>query len=267
MAIIYSYPKNTDILSTDVVVGTSTRIVNGKRKNTTKNFEISSISEYYNETSSIAITGQSNFFFQNYTAPGRKPGSISFISGGGSGTNFSSITTMRISKFATSGNSIIEYIDTFIDQAIIIAQVDNLNNFGIYKFISITQSITEPNFYDIVIEVVNSNGAILEDKFYGFAIYPGFVNPDINPGSDIDLTTVGSTGAATFIDGTLNIPVYSNLPIRRNAQYSNVNYCGYAPFGSLESDAVWTVTKITVAVNGTVTTSVFNNVTWTSVPI
>jgi hypothetical protein len=55
--------------------------------------------------------------------------------------------------------------------------------------------------------------------------------------------------------------------IRRNSMFSNINYCGFAPTGSLETDAVWTVTKITVALNGTVTTQVFNNVTWTSVPI
>ncbi len=266
MAIIYSYPKNTDILSTDVIVGTSTRVVNGKRRNVTKNFEVSSIAEFYNETSSIAITGQNNFFFQNNIALGRKPGSLSFVAGGGTGTNFNSITTIRISKFATSGNLMIDYINTFIDQAIIIAQADDLNNFGIYKFISITQSIGEPNFYDIVIEAVNANGSIQEDKFYGFAIYPGFVNPNINPGSDINLTTTGSSGPATFISGTLNIPIYSNLPIRRNLQDGNINYCGYAPFGSLESEAVWTITKITVALNGSVTTTVSNNVTWTSVP-
>jgi hypothetical protein len=215
MAIIYSYPKNTDILSTDVLLGTSTRIVNGKRKNITKNFEISSISEYYNETSSIAITGQSNFFFQNFIAPGRKPGSISFISGGGSGTSFSGITTLRVSKFATSGNSIIEYIDTLVGQAIIIAQVDNLNNFGIYKFISATQVIGDPNFYDIVIEAVDSNGAILEDKFYGFAVYPGFVNPDIDPNTNITETSQlindGSDGTSTYVEADeLGSTAFSN---------------------------------------------------------
>ena len=54
--------------------------------------------------------------------------------------------------------------------------------------------------------------------------------------------------------------------IRRNAQSSNINYCGYAPSGSLENQAVWTITKITVATNGSVTTTTSNNVTWTSVP-
>lgn len=215
MAIIYSYPKNTDILSTDVIVGTSTRVVNGKRKNVTKNFEVGAIAEFYNETSSIAITGQNNFFFQNNIAPGRKSGSISFIGGGGSGTNFSSITTIRISKKATSGNLVIDYINTFVDQAIIIAQVDNLNNFGIYKFISITQSITEPDFYDIVIETVNANGSIQEDKFYGFAIYPGFINQNITPIQNITETSQlindGENGTSVYVEANeLGDTAFSN---------------------------------------------------------
>ena len=54
--------------------------------------------------------------------------------------------------------------------------------------------------------------------------------------------------------------------IKRNLQSNNINYCGYAPFGSAESSAVWTVTKITVAANGTITKQTFTNVTWSSVP-
>ena len=181
MAIIYSYPKNTDILSTDIVVGTSTKIVNGRRKNITKNFEIGAIATFFNDTSGIAIAGQNNFFFQNNIAPGRKAGSISFVLGGGTNTPFNNITVIRISKFATSGNSVAEYIATLANEAIIIAQVDNLNNFGIYKCISIAPVVGNINFLDITIEAVNANGNILEDKFYGVAVYPGFVNPDIVP--------------------------------------------------------------------------------------
>lgn len=183
MAIIYSYQRNTDILATDLVIGSSTKVVNGKKKNVTKNFEIGTIAEFYNEISAIAIAGQNNFFFQNQIAPGRKQGSISFINGSGTGTPFNNITVLRISKFATSGNIIIDYINTLVGEAIIIAQCDNLNNFGIYKFISITPAAGNPNFFDIVIEAVNANGSILQDKFYAIAVYPGFVNPDIDPGA------------------------------------------------------------------------------------
>lgn len=181
MAIIYSYPTNTNILATDLVIGSSTKVVNGKNRNVTKNFEIGSIAEFYNEISAIAIAGQSNFFFQNNIAPGRKNGSISFINGGGTNTLFNNITTLRLSKFATSGNLIIDYINTLVNQAIIIAQCDDLNNFGIYKFISISPVSGQPNFVDIVLESVGAHGSILQDKFYAIAVYPGFVNPDIDP--------------------------------------------------------------------------------------
>ena len=181
MAIIYSYQRNTDILATDLVIGSSTKVVNGKKKNVTKNFEIGTIAEFYNEISAIAIAGQNNFFFQNQIAPGRKQGSISFINGSGTGTPFNNITVLRISKFATSGNIIIDYINTLVGEAIIIAQCDDLNNFGIYKFISITPVSGNPNFFDIEIEAVNAHGSILQDKFYAIAVYPGFVNPDIDP--------------------------------------------------------------------------------------
>ena len=189
MAIIYSYPKNTDILSTDIVLGTSTKIVNGRRKNITKNFEIGSIATFFNENSSIAIAGQNNFFFQNNIAPGRKAGSISFVPGSGTGTPFSNIVLLRISKFATSGKDVSAYIGTLIDQAIIIAQTDNLNNFGIYKCNDILPVAGNPNFLDLELEAVNANGAITEDFFYAVAVYPGFVNPDIDP----------NTGDKTFV--------------------------------------------------------------------
>ena len=181
MAIIYSYPKNTDILSTDVVLGSSTKIVNGIRKNITKNFEISSVATFFNENSSIAIAGQNNFFFQNNIVPGRKAGSISFVSGSGTGTLFSNITLLRISKFATSGKDVTAYIDTLVNQAIIIAQTDNMNNFGIYKCNNILPVSGDPNFLDLEIEAVNTNGSIIKDFFYAVAVYPGFVNPNINP--------------------------------------------------------------------------------------
>lgn len=40
MAIIYSYPKSLDVLASDLLLGTSTKIVAGKKKNITKNFSV-----------------------------------------------------------------------------------------------------------------------------------------------------------------------------------------------------------------------------------
>ena len=227
MAIIYSYQTNTDILATDLIIGSSTKVVNGKKKNVTKNFQIASIAEFYNEISAIAIAGQNNFFFQNLIAPGRKPGSISFINGSGTGTPFSNITVLRISKFATSGNVIIDYINTLVGEAIMIAQCDNLNNFGIYKFISITPVVGDPNFFDIVIESVNAHGSILEDKFYAVAVYPGFVNPDIEPNvGDKNFVYTQSVPSTlwTITHNLEKFPSVSVVNINNITMYGNVIY-------------------------------------------
>jgi hypothetical protein len=227
MAIIYSYQTNTNILATDLVIGSSTKVVNGKNRNVTKNFEIGSIAEFYNEISAIAIAGQSNFFFQNNIAPGRKNGSISFINGGGTNTLFNNITTLRLSKFATSGNVIIDYINTLVGEAIIIAQCDDLNNFGIYKFISISPVVGNPNFFDIVIESVNSHGSILQDKFYAIAVYPGFVNPDIDPGAgDKNFVFIQAVASASWnvVHNLDKFPSVSIVDDDNNQVYGSVVY-------------------------------------------
>jgi hypothetical protein len=227
MAIIYSYQRNTDILATDLVIGSSTKVVNGKKKNVTKNFEIGTIAEFYNEISAIAIAGQSNFFFQNQIAPGRKQGSISFVNGSGTGTPFSNITILRLSKFATSGNLIIDYINTLVNQAIIIAQCDDLNNFGIYKFNNILPVPGQPNFVDIVIESVDAHGSMLQDKFYAIAVYPGFVNPDIDPGTgDKNFVFVQAVASASWnvVHNLDKFPSVSIVDDDNNQVYGSVVY-------------------------------------------
>jgi len=227
MAIIYSYQRNTDILATDLVIGSSTKVVNGKKKNVTKNFEIGTIAEFYNEISAIAIAGQNNFFFQNQIAPGRKQGSISFVNGSGTGTPFSNITILRLSKFATSGNLIIDYINTLVNQAIVIAQCDDLNNFGIYKFNNILPVTGQPNFVDIVIESVDAHGSILQDKFYAIAVYPGFVNPDIDPGTgDKNFVFVQAVASASWnvVHNLDKFPSVSIVDDDNNQVYGSVVY-------------------------------------------
>jgi nitrogen fixation protein len=171
MPIIYSYPQSTDLLKSDILIGSSTRNVNGQKKNVTKNFSLESVYTFLNETNAIAIAGQNNFFFQNNIAPIRQQGSISFVAGGGANTPFSNITTLRFSKYSTSGNIVIDYLETLVGNNVILAQTDNLNNFGIYVLDSLTQVVGSPNFYDASFTLVTANGNITADKFYGFAFY------------------------------------------------------------------------------------------------
>lgn len=61
MAIIYSYPKNADILGTDLLIGTTTSLVNGKPRNQTKNFSITDIANFVNSgTTKGSLTASSD---------------------------------------------------------------------------------------------------------------------------------------------------------------------------------------------------------------
>lgn len=50
--------------------------------------------------------------------------------------------------------------------------------------------------------------------------------------------------------------------IRRHDFVTNVSYCGYAEQGSLETESVWNIAKITVATVGTTTTTTATDVKW-----
>jgi hypothetical protein len=57
MAIIYSYPLNSNILPTDILVCTSTVLVNGKPKNQTKSISIQNLASYLNTSSTNDLNG------------------------------------------------------------------------------------------------------------------------------------------------------------------------------------------------------------------
>jgi len=84
------------------------------------------------------------------------------------------------------------------------------------------------------------------------------------------LTTTGSSGTATYnsVTGALNIPQYMSASTRRNANNSsnnNINYNGVAlGTGVSESSAVWTITRLTIAASGSITTATATNVAWTN---
>ena len=167
MARISTYVIDTVVTLLDKWIGTDS---NG---GTTKNFTAQSVADLFNGHGSIGILGQNNFKFQTDGVGGRQAGTISFDGFGGDGTSFSAITTIKISKYAVSQNLMIDYLETLVGQYTMIAQIDDLNNFGIYKLTSLTQDIDEPNFYDITLTLEESHGSLESEIYYGLAIYPG----------------------------------------------------------------------------------------------
>ena len=164
MARINTYVTDADVQPLDKWVGTDS---NG---GITRNFTAEGVASFLNRANAVGIIGQANFLFQDYVLLGRNDGTISFELGGGIGTNFSAITTLKFSKYSSNNKSVLAYLQNLVGAQVILAQVDDINNFGIYTLDSFTQDgVTE--FYDAVFTLVASNGALAEDKYYGICAY------------------------------------------------------------------------------------------------
>ena len=215
MARISSYPVDQNIVGSDKVIGTdSTGAI-------TKNYTLNGISSWMNAEGTIGIAGQNNFFFQTVNGEeGRLPGSISFEGYGGANTAFSAISTLRFSQESVADTIIINYLLTLAGRTVLLARLDNLNNFGVYKLVSLTQSVSEPNFYDAVFTLLVANGNLTADKYYGFAVYPELVAADKN------YVFIQSTPSATW-NITHNLGKFPSVSVVDSANtvvYGDIDY-------------------------------------------
>jgi hypothetical protein len=140
---------------------------------------------------------------------------ISFEAYGGANTPFAQVRTLRFSQDSAAGTEITQYIETLVGRAVFLARLDNLNNFGIYTFLSYTQSLSEPEFYDAQFSLQVSNGEMVADKNYGFGIYPElgandktFVYLEETPTAVWEIThNLGKYPSVSIVDENLNAVV------------------------------------------------------------
>ena len=179
MARISTYPLDQDIVGEDKVIGSNSV------GDITKNYTLNGISSWMNASGSVAITGQNNYGFG---IPGATEGAISGVA---PNTAFSAISNLTFTKTSGSGYNVIDYLLTLVGRSVILARLDNTDNFGVYKLVSLTVDSSNANLYDAVFTHIVSNGNITANKYYGFAIYPEL-------SADKHFTFVQSTAAATW---------------------------------------------------------------------
>jgi hypothetical protein len=117
--------------------------------------------------------------FNGILSQGRDTGTISFASGGGNNTSFGNITSILLSKTGAGGKNIQNFLPLFAGKDIIIAQSGDINKFGHYNVVSITDYVPDTNFLEVTLNLYTYNGSILKDKHY---IFSEFVNPASDEG-------------------------------------------------------------------------------------
>ena len=147
----------------------------------------------------------------------------------------SSSQAVTASYALTGGDTTERYTDTFIaiqGQTIFIA----------------TQPLIS-GYYDVYLNGVRLNDTSYTATEYTITLIDQCISGDVVDIISYQLVRIGSRET------------------RRNATDSvneNINYCGTAPAGSLENQNVWTIFKIVVALDGSVTRTFATNVAWTN---
>ena len=207
MARISSYPVDQNIVGQDKLLGTDNAGL------ITKNYTLDGISSWMNASGSVAIAGQNNYSFD---VPGAVGGTISGVA---PNTPFANITALTFSKTSAAGTDVINYLSTLVGRSVLLARLDNLNNFGVYTLESLAVDAGDADLYNASFTPITANGNITADKYYGFAVYPEL-------SADKHFTFTQSTAATTW-NITHNLgkfPSVSVVDSGNSIVYGNIDY-------------------------------------------
>ena len=161
----------------DLTVSKADRFIGSNSDGTTKNFRLQDISKFLRATNAGGVGGQLVYLYHKNDFGGtgsRQPGTISVPGETNQLKAFSSLSTLRVSKYANgSDNAINNFLSTFIDEIVIIADTEDQNKFGAFTVTAVTQDSTETNFYNVALTPVpnQSNGNIENLRSYSISVF------------------------------------------------------------------------------------------------
>ena len=161
MAIIYSYPENNNILPTDILVCTSTALINGKPKNQTKNISIADLTAFMalngDNLNDILTNGNTSLLSANigqlglFDAQAQNYGSLELSS-----SEFNFYNTSNVLTSALTSDSLILYPNSYSGQLLVPNTVtaDRVYTFqdasGTVAFLSNIPVVTTPNLQTVL---------------------------------------------------------------------------------------------------------------------
>ena len=157
MARISTYQKDTSVEKTDKLLGSN---LGG----TTKNFAIEDISKFFKNTNAAGVAGQFTYQYKNSTPYGNGTMRITFSSG----TTFQNATSIKISKFIHNSTESYENILTILTgKQLLIVDLEDQDNYGIYDAGTLTQDTNETDFFNLDLSTPTKfNGSFTNEKFY-----------------------------------------------------------------------------------------------------
>jgi hypothetical protein len=205
MARIGTYTTDTDVSGSDKVLGTDTT-------NTTKNYTLNSIGEYFSKNNIVSVAGQVVFKFNtNFNDHG--PGSFMIDSdGGGDGTNLTSVTTVIIHKQLSDTTDAEKLIKKVFDSTVKVFGVDSVNTFCNYDVVSVADHASLANTLQVTLTAPSGEGSLVSDDYYALASTAGgdksYTHNQGSPSSTWNIEhNLGKKPSVTIVDSAENYVV------------------------------------------------------------
>lgn len=158
MARISSYNLDTSVSKTDKVIGTDSS------GNTTKNFKLQDVAEFFNTASIFNVNGQVVYKFKTQSFP--NAGEFNLPNGATS--SFSTITQFLISHINSNDQNIKDYLNYFEGLNIMITQTDNPNTFATYAIETVSSNVGE-NYATFEVGFIEGSGSLIVDSHYAIS--------------------------------------------------------------------------------------------------
>ena len=158
MPALTSYPYDLTVTDKDAWIGTDSTT----RK--TKQYTASSVANYLNTNGKVSIGGQVVYMFS--TLPLTGAGTFALPGGGGAGTSFSGIDTLKISNTEKSGQTVVAWLDYLVGDQILISSQTEVSSFGHYTVLSYEVDPNNSSFYTLLVGYIGGNGVIVPNEHY-----------------------------------------------------------------------------------------------------
>ena len=192
MARISKYVNDTSVEKNDRLLGSN---VGGA----TKNFAIEDISKFFKNTNAAGVAGQFTYQYKNSAPYGNGTMRVTFSSG----VTFANATSLKVNKYIYGETDSSEnLLDILASSKILIVDIEDQDNYGVYNTTTVTQDSVETDFYDIAISQEKANGSFTNEKFYAII--------SIGGGSD-KTAQVANFTAANFKRDENNALVYETI--------------------------------------------------------
>lgn len=162
MGKIGNYPVDEDVLGTDRWIGTD------EANSSTKNFSADSVASFLNNSDKIKSQGLTYFYQFWRTGDERRSGSISLEDSQTEITiPFSSVDAFKISAYTKSEVDVRTFYTSPLEgKYILISNASDMSDWAIYNWVSSTEDMSNPDFFDIQLARHSSSGSLRKNENY-----------------------------------------------------------------------------------------------------